>query len=435
MLDIKFIREHSEEVQQAAKNKNIEVDIDHVLEIDKKYRELLQAAQRLREERNKFTETIKAKPTEEQIKKGKELKNNLEKEEHNLSAVEEELTNELLKIPNIPDKDIPIGKDEKDNVQLRKWGEPKKFDFKVRDHVELGKLLDGIDIERAAKISGSRFNYLKGDIAVLEFALIQFALSVLTDEKVLASIAEKIEKNYSEKSFIPVIPPVMIRPDVFQKMARLEPTEERYYIPKDNVYLIGSAEHTLGPLHMDETILEKDLPIRYVGFSTSFRREAGSYGKDIRGIIRVHQFDKIEMETFTLPENSVKEQDFIVSIQEHFMQSLNIPYRVVMICTGDMGAPDARQIDIESWIPSENKYRETHTSDLMTDYQSRRLNTRVKRKDGKVEFAYMNDATAFAIGRTIIAILENYQQEDGSVIIPKVLQKYLNKEIISAKSS
>jgi seryl-tRNA synthetase len=243
-----------------------------------------------------------------------------------------------------------------------------------------------------------------------------------------------VEKGFSPKPFIPVIPPLMVRPEIFSRMARLEPREERYYIQQDDLFLIGSAEHTLGPLHLDKNIEEKDLPVRYIGYSTAFRREAGSYGKDIRGILRMHQFDKLEMESFSLPENSVKEQDFFVAIQEYFMQQLNISYKVMMICKGDMGAPDARQIDLECWIPSQNKYRETHTADLMTDYQSRRLNTRVKRRDGLSQFAHMNDATAFAIGRTIIAILENYQQKDGSIVVPDVLRKYMNKDKIMAKS-
>ncbi|HUZ92396.1 MAG TPA: aminoacyl--tRNA ligase-related protein, partial [Candidatus Paceibacterota bacterium] len=209
-----------------------------------------------------------------------------------------------------------------------------------------------------------------------------------------------------------------------------EPKEERYYIPSDDAYLVGSAEHTLGPLHMDETIPEENLPLRYVGFSTAFRREAGSYGKDTKGILRVHQFDKIEIESFTLPEYAVTEQDFIVAIQENMMWELELPYQVVQICTGDMGGPDARQIDIETWIPSQGKYRETHTSDYMGDYQARRLNTKVKRKSGKTEFVHMNDATAFAIGRTLIAIMENYQTKDGKIEVPKVLQKYLGKKVI-----
>jgi seryl-tRNA synthetase len=225
-------------------------------------------------------------------------------------------------------------------------------------------------------------------------------------------------------------------------MARIEPRDERYYLQSDDLYLIGSAEHTLGPLHMDETLPESALPARYVGFSTSFRREAGSYGKDTKGILRVHQFDKLEMESFTRPEDSRTEQDFIVAVQEHLVRSLEIPYRVMDICTGDMGGPDARQIDIEMWMPGspdahgkgKGVYRETHTSDLMTDYQARRLRTKVKKADGTAEYAHMNDATAFAIGRTLIAIIENYQTKKGTVLVPKVLQPYMGlREILPMK--
>ena len=229
---------------------------------------------------------------------------------------------------------------------------------------------------------------------------------------------------------MPVVPPVLIRPDVFEKMARLHPKEERYYIESDGIYLIGSAEHTLGPMHMNENFSEKELPIRYVGFSTSFRREAGTYGKDTRGILRVHQFDKVEMESFTTFQDSDREQEFFVAIQEYLVKSLEIPYQVVLMCTGEMGDPNYKQIDIEVWLPGEGKYRETHTSDHMTDYQARRLNTKVQSK-GRTEFVHMNDATVFAIGRTIIAILENYQQKDGSVLVPKVLQKWVGKKKIN----
>jgi seryl-tRNA synthetase len=219
----------------------------------------------------------------------------------------------------------------------------------------------------------------------------------------------------------------MIRPDAYVKMARLSPEveDERYYLEKDDLYLIGSAEHTLGSMHMDERISYKNFPLRYIGFSSSFRREAGSYGKDTRGIFRVHQFDKLEMESFTLPDNSLKEHKFLIKIQEYLMQSLKLPYRVMLVCTGDMGGPDARQVDIETWLPGQDKYRETHSADLMLDYQSRRLNTRFKKK-GDLDFVHMNDATAFAIGRTLIAIIENYQQKDGSIQVPEVLQKYTN---------
>jgi seryl-tRNA synthetase len=434
MLDIKFIRENPGLVEKSAKNKKVEVNIKHLLEIDKKNQELNKSVQDLQAKRNAFSKNIKGKPTEEQLEEGRQIKEKLEKEENAFNAVNEELSILLKQIPNIPHESVPVGKDESENVEVRRWGEPKKFSFKVRDHVELGEIINGIDTESASKITGSRFTYLKGDVALLQFALLNFALEILTSEEKLKSIADKVEKGFNPKPFIPVITPVMIRPEIFARMARLEPKEERYYIPQDDTFLIGSAEHVLGPLHMDEHIAEKNLPIRYVGYSTAFRREAGSYGKDIKGILRLHQFDKLEMESFTSSENSVKEQDFFVAIQEHFMQQLNIPYRVMMICTGDMGAPDARQIDIECWIPSQDKYRETHTSDLMTDYQSRRLNTRIRRSDGKSELAHMNDATAIAIGRTLIAILENYQQEDGSISIPEVLRKYIGKDSITPKN-
>jgi len=228
----------------------------------------------------------------------------------------------------------------------------------------------------------------------------------------------------------------MIRPEVFTKMARLseEDKDERYYLPSDDLYLIGSAEHTLGPLHMNESINEKDAPVRYVGFSPSFRREAGSYGKDTRGILRVHQFDKVEIETFTTIEKQDEEHEFVVAIQEYLMQSLKIPYRVMLLSTGDMGKPDARQIDIESWMPGQDKYRETHSADMMGDYQSRRLKTKIKNKDGGNEYAAMIDATVFAIGRTLIAIMENYQTEKGTIKIPKVLQKHVGVKEVKPKN-
>jgi len=282
----------------------------------------------------------------------------------------------------------------------------------------LGESLGVIDVETAGKVSGPRFTYLKGDLALMEFALVQFALNKL-----------------SQKGFVPVVPPVMIKPEIYIKMARLDPgqEEERYFMPNDDLYLIGSAEHTLGPLHMDEIINQNDLPKRYVGFSTCFRREAGSYGKDTRGILRVHQFDKVEMESFTTAADGAQEQELMVSIQEELMQELGLPYHVVIVCTGDMGGPDARQYDIETWIPSENKYRETHSADYMTDYQSRRLNTRAKLSDGKVELVHMNDATVLAVGRTLIAIMENYQNADGTITIPEVLRPIMGKDKITSR--
>ena len=423
MLDIQFIRENQEKVKKGVAAKQLDPKlVDKALEQDERRRNLLQEIEKLRAERNKFAKV-------KNVEGGKKVKSELQKKEPELKKVEEEYKEALYQVPNIPAEDVKEGKDDSENVVLRKWGEPKKIDFKPKEHLEIGELLNIIDVKTASRVVGARFGYLKKDAVHLEFALIQHAFSVLTDEKILKTIADKLMTGFNPKPFIPVVPPVMIRPDVFDKMARLHPKEERYHIPSDDLFLIGSAEHTLGPMHMDEVIKEKDLPIRYAGFSTSFRREAGTYGKDTRGILRVHQFDKVEMESFTTSQDSDKEQEFFVAIQEYLMQSLEIPYQVVMICTGDMGAPDYRQIDLEAWLPGQGKYRETHTSDHMTDYQARRLNTRVQRK-GKTEFVHMNDATAFAIGRTIIAILENYQQKDGSVKVPEVLVDVLGKNFI-----
>lgn len=426
MLDINFIREDPDKVKEGVKKKGYDPKmVDRVLKVDETRRQLIGDIEKLRQERNKLTK--------KDIEKGRKIKEMLRRLEPDLRAVDEQLKNLLYDIPNLPADDVPEGKDESENVEIKKWGKPRKFTFKPRDHLALGELLDVIDVKIAARVTGTRFGYLKNEGALLEFALIQHTFNVLTDEKILKSLAGKVKKDYSSKPFLPVVPPVMIRPEVFTKMARLGPEDkdERYHLAKDDLYLIGSAEHTLGPTHMDEVIPEKNLPLRYAGFSTSFRREAGSYGKDTRGIFRVHQFDKVEMESFTLPENSDKEQNFIVAIQEYLMQSLEIAYQVVMVCTGDMGGPDYRQIDLETWLPGQNKYRESHTSDLMTDYQARRLKTKVRRKNGTVELVHMNDATAFAIGRTLIAILENCQQKDGSVLIPKVLQKYTGFKKIS----
>jgi seryl-tRNA synthetase len=442
MIDINLLRKDPKKVKKACEAKGIKIDIDKFLELDGMRGRLIKEVDDLKAEQNKISKEIssfakasmEAAETKALVEKSKEIKEKIKELEPNLQNTEKSWKEMFLIIPNFPADDVKVGKDESENEVIRKWGKPTAFKFQPKNYMELAANLDLIDTEQAAKISGTRFGYLKNEAALLEFALVQFTFNTLTNEKILKSIANKVKRGYTPKPFIPIIPPVMIQPDVLEKMARLNPKEERYYIPSDNLYLIGSAEHTLGPLHMDEILEEKNLPIRYVGFSTSFRREAGSYGKDTKGILRVHQFDKIEMESFTTPENSDKEQEFFVAIQEHLMQSLKIPYQVVMICTGDMGGPDYRQIDIEAWLPGQNTYRETHTSDLMTDYQSRRLNTRIKRK-GNLEFVHMNDATAFAIGRTLIAIMENYQKKDGTIEVPKVLQKYCGFKIIKRRNS
>lgn len=437
MLDIQFIRENKERVAEVAKQKRVAVDIEALLAKDRERVALVQKIEELRSLKNDLNELIqKAVSPEERseiIAKGKSIKAKLDEKETDYAAVKAAYDTLMTLVPNVVSPDTPVGSDESGNQVLRRVGNVPTFSFPPKEHWELGRALGLIDNETAAEVSGARFTYLKGDLALLQFALIQYTFSVLTNETKLQEIIDKAGLTVSPKPFIPVIPPVFVRPEVMSRMARLEPRDERYHIASDDLYLVGSAEHTLGPIHMGETLPEKELPLRYVGYSTAFRREAGSYGKDMKGILRLHQFDKIEMESFALPENAVAEQDFIVAVQEHLLQGLGLPYQVIAVCTGDMGKPDFRQIDIETWLPGQNKYRETHTSDLMGDYQARRLETRVKRGDGKMELVHMNDATAFAIGRAIIAIMENYQEADGSIRIPEVLKGYMGKSVIKLK--
>ena len=422
MIDINLVRKNPDLVKKKTSEKGYDPSIvDKVVEADEKRRGILKKVEELRSLKNKAAK-------EKNIEKGKETKVLLQDVEPKLAEAESELNQFLNSIPNLASDDTPIGRSEEDNVVIREWGTPPKFDFAPKDHVDLGKDLDIIDVEISAKVSGARFAYLKNEAASIQFALIQFAIETLTSREIVKEIAQSVGNNF-DTPFIFIIPPVIMKSEVMQKMDRYDPPEERYVFEKDNMVFVGSAEHTLGPMYMDQTLLEKDLPIRYIGYSTAFRREAGSYGKDTRGILRVHQFDKLEMESFSTPEQGMKEHELMVAIQEYFMQKLNLPYQVMAISTGDMGKPDHKQIDINTWIPSQNKYCETQTADYMTDYQSRRLNTRVNVK-GNIEYAHMNDATAFAIGRTLIAVLENNQQKDGSVNIPKVLQKYMAKEKI-----
>ncbi len=417
MLDIDYIRENKEIVAQAVREKKGKVSIDELLDVDKEHNDLQRLIDELGRQKN---EAAKAHNVEEGTKVKQAFKEAIER----YNEVHARFITLMEKVPSIPSDDTPRGDDEDDNQVIREVGEKPTFSFTPKEHWELGKALDVIDSENAALISGSRFTFLKGTLARLEFAIVQYVFDTLCNEEILKSIIDSKGLNISSKPFVPVVPPVLIRPEVMQRMGRLEPREERYHINEDDLYLVGSAEHALGPLHMDQLLEEKDLPLRYIGFSTAFRREAGAYGKDVKGILRVHQFDKLEMESFTLPEDSTSEQDLIVGLQEYMVSALGLPYQVMAICTGDMGAPDIRQIDINTWMPGQNRYRETHTSDLMGDFQARRLHTRVKRVSGHTQFVHMNDATAFAIGRILIAIMENYQQEEGSVLIPKILQPY-----------
>ncbi len=434
MLDIKFIIQNKKRVQEAILNKKVKekVNIDDLISLYNQKKDLKIELEKLRAKQNQLSKVLsdENQRTKEAINAASELKTQIKNLSDKLEELSYKFDEIMLKIPNITDVNMPVGEDENDNVVIEKWGSVPEFNFKIRDHVELGKITDTIEIEKAGKISGSRFYYLKRDAVFLQFALITFVIETLQDLEILNKLANKIDYNYKITPFIPVIPPVMMKPEVMKRMDRLDPIDERYELKKDDLILVGSAEHTLGPLLMDEKLDIKDLPIRFIGYSTAFRREAGSYGKDVRGILRTHQFDKLEMETFVPKEHGSKEQKFIVEIQKYLVQSLQIPYQVVQICTGDTGKPDYNQFDIECWIPSQNKYRETHTSDYMTDFQARRLNIRYK--DGeRTHYVHMNDATAFAIGRIIIAILENFQQKDGSIVIPEVLRKYFGKEKIN----
>jgi seryl-tRNA synthetase len=418
MIDVKFIRENPEKVKQGVKNKNAEVDIDRFLEVDKKRREVITALEDMRAQKNKTTKEIpqmKDKAEREKtILKMRELDTNSDRLDKELEVLESEFNEMLMKVPNIPSDDVPVGKNDTENVEIRQVGKKPEFDFPFKDYMTLAEDLDIIDVKRAGKVSGTRFGYLKGGAAFLEFALVQFVFDTLAKE-----------------GFIPVVPPVMLKPEMARGMGYLEQTdkEEAYFIQSDNLYLTGTSEQSLGAMHADEVFDEKDLPRRYMGFSTCFRRESGSYGKDTKGILRVHQFDKIEMFSYAKKEESQKEHDFLLSMEEKLMQLLEIPYRVLRICTGDLGRPAARKFDIEAWIPSENKYRETHSTSNCTDFQSRRLNIRYKTKDG-LEFIHTLNGTAFAIGRILIAIIENYQQKDGSIRVPKILQKYLGFDLI-----
>ena len=423
MLDLQFIRDNTDIVRATLKNKNREVNLDRVLALADERKAAAGAVSELNRKRKEAADARDAEA-------GKRLKDEVKAAEENYAAIEKELVSLLVKIPNIPTADTPVGSDESGNKILRQWGEKPNFSFTPKAHWDLGRELGVIDSEKAAEVSGARFTYLKGDLTLMQFALIQLTMQVLTSRETLQKIITEWNLSVDAKPFVPVIPPVMMRSAVMNRMARLDPIDDRYYFEKDDLVFIGSAEHTLGPLHMDETVAEDRLPIRYVGYSTAFRREAGAAGKDTRGILRQHQFDKLEMETFVKPEDGLSEHQFMSAIQEYLTQQLKLPYQVMLVCTGDMGFPNHRQMDIEMWMPGQDTYRETHSADYVGGFQARRLNTKIKRADGTSEPVHMNDATAFAIGRTLIAILENYQNEDGSITVPEVLRAYMGKDKI-----
>lgn len=412
MLDIKFIRENPDIVKKAAKDKGFKVDVDKVLADDKKRREMILEIENLRSKRNKNSH---AKITDAERLELKKIGDDIKKLEDDLKIIEEGLTNGLYALPNISFADVPVGMDDKQNKVIKKVGEPVRTDFIPKDHVEIGQSLDLIDIERGTKVAQSGFYFLKNEGALLEFALINFVIGKLV-----------------KKGFIPVITPELVKEKMivgcgFQPRS----TKERqiYHVEGEDLDLIATAEITLVSQHADEVINAQKLPIKYAGFSSCYRTEAGSYGKDVRGIIRVHEFDKIEMVAFCMPDDSAKLHEEFLGIEEEILSDLKIPYQVVLICTGDLGSAAAKKYDLEAWIPTQGKYREVTSTSNTTDFQARRLNIKYK-NNNETGILHTLNGTACAIGRTVVAILENYQQADGSVVVPEVLRQYLGKDVI-----
>ena len=434
MLDINYIRDNRQKVEDAIKNKGYTIDLDEILQLDDARKELSQKTDILRQERNQISSQMKnGQPDQALISRGKEIKQELSSLEEKLSSVESDFLAKLKTVPNVPCDDVPVGLSEDENEVAEVCGEPTKFNFEPKNHYEIGQARGWIDKERASKVTGARFAYIKGEMVSLQMAIVNFVMNSLSDEGVIKEICEANHlEHISTKPFTTVLPPLMLRTEMYDAMDRLEPRDDRYKIEGEELWLQGSAEHVLGSMHAGEIFAEQDLPVRYLGYATSFRQEAGTYGKDMEGIIRMHQFDKLEMESFSTKETSREEHELFVAIQRWLIEQLRLPYRVIRKCTFDIGKPDARGFYMEVWLPGQGKYRETHTADYMTDYQSRRLNTRVRRDEtGEVELVHTNDATAFALGRIMIAVIENYQNEDMTVRVPEVLRKYLNgKEIL-----
>ncbi|MGE5310073.1 MAG: serine--tRNA ligase [Sphaerimonospora mesophila] len=426
MLDIKFIRENADRVQESTRQKGYDVDIRSLLKLDDDRRTLQQRVDDLRERRNQNAAKMKGgKPEQTLIDEGKQIKIELAEQENYLTSLETEYLELLKSVPNVALDSVPVGSSEDENVVVKTIGEKPQFDFTPKTHWEIAETRDWIDKERAAKIAGARFAYLKGDLVRLEMALWQYGMDVLGSPETLQHIIDVNGlQGVSNKPFIPVIPPAVARTDVFQATGRLNKEEQTYKLEDEDLWLNASAEHTMAPMYMNEILQEADLPLRLVGYTTAFRREAGTYGKDAEGIFRLHQFNKLEMESFTTAEAGLNEHLFMVAIQEYLMAQLGLPFQTLEKCTADIGRPNAKGVDINTWLPGQNAYRETHTADYITDYQARPMKTRVRRTDGKIELAHTNDATVFS-ERPLVAIIENFQTAEGQVVIPEVLRPYL----------
>jgi seryl-tRNA synthetase len=412
MLDIKLIRENPDEVKNGVAAKQYDPSIvNKVLAADEKRRNLIGQIEEIRARRNKVAE-------ERNIEEGKKIKQGLAKLEPELAKAEEEFKQILSQVPNLPGEKAPIGKSEKDNVEIKKWGTPKKFSFTPKDHLELGTSLGILDFETGSKVTGSQFFFLYGDGAMLELALTQYALIKL-----------------SQKGFLPVITPDLAKSRYYLGTGYQPKGDEAqiYEIKDEDLGLIATAEVTLAGKHADEIIPENKLPLKYIGYSHCFRQEAGAYGKYSKGLYRVHQFSKTEMFIYCKPEDSDKYHQEILKMEEEIYQELGLPYRVLEMCTGDLGAMAARKFDVEVWMPGRGDYGEVTSTSNCTDYQARNLNIKFRRNTGENEYVHMLNGTAIVMSRVPLAILENYQNADGSVTIPEVLQKWMGKEKIEAR--
>jgi seryl-tRNA synthetase len=427
MLDIKYIRTNSDIVQKAANDKNIAINLDRILELDTQILELKKQQEDLQSQRNQHSKATGNSQSSENIALGKKIKEELIKVEALMQPMIEELNLLIDSVPNIPIETVPIGKTEDDNLIIEVLGNKPNFDFTPKNHEQIAITNNWLDKERAAKISGSRFAFLKGGIVRLQFALVNYLMDRLQDEEWLRMVIEKNNLNVSPKAFCPIVPPMMIKTEPYKKSGRLDGENVTYKLENDDLWLNGSAEHPLCSMYMDETLKEEDLPIRYIGYATSFRREAGTYGKDMEGIFRMHQFDKLEMESFSTQESGEEEHEFLISIQKEIYLELGLHIQVINKCTADIGIPNASGWDINAWLPGQDKFREVSSADYMTDFQARGLNTRYKTKDGKTNFVHTNDATGIVLSRIPIAIIETYQTVDQKVRVPEILKRYLNR--------
>ncbi|HKB51918.1 MAG TPA: serine--tRNA ligase [Solirubrobacterales bacterium] len=414
MLDLKLIRSDPERVKQALARRGAIEDVDRLLALDARRRELLPEIEGAQAERKTLSKQIgEAKQRGEDAAELMEavagLKERIEAGKAELEKVEADLGRVAAALPNMPDPDAPDGMSEEDAVVLREVGERPSFDFEPRDHLEIGADLGLIDMESAARLSGSRFAYLKGDLVLLELALVRFALELVRGE-----------------GHEPVVPPVLVREEALYGTGFLPGDRDQIYeVPKDELFLVGTSEVALAGLHADQILDAEQLPLRYAGFSTCFRREAGAAGRDTRGIFRVHQFDKVEMLSFVEPSESAAEHERLLAIEERILTALEIPYRVVNVAVGDLGAPAAKKYDCEAWIPSQGRYRELTSCSNTTDYQARRLNCRYRPADNEsAQALHTLNGTAVAVGRTMIALIENRQNRVGGFTLPNILHSH-----------